>query len=74
MFLQQPFATANGYTFYRDVTEYGADKTGGEDATEAINSAIEDYERCGVECGNTFSLGAIIYFPVRRHSILADPV
>lgn len=44
--------------------EYGADNTGEKDATEAINAAIEDGDRCGLECGNTFAKGAIIYFPV----------
>jgi hypothetical protein len=58
-------AGATDYKFYRDVTKYGADPTGKKDASEAINAAIMDGDRCGMECGNTFSKGAIIYFPVR---------
>ncbi|KFA45429.1 hypothetical protein S40293_10065 [Stachybotrys chartarum IBT 40293] len=63
----QPYAGGDGYTFYRDVTDYGADDTGETDATEAINAAIEDGNRCGMECGNSFSQGAIVYFPVCYH-------
>jgi hypothetical protein len=47
------------------VTTYGASPNGDVDATEAINAAIVDGNRCGLECGNSFALGAIIYFPVR---------
>jgi hypothetical protein len=54
----------SGYKFYRDVTSYGAKGDGVNDDTEAINAAIKDGDRCGLECGNTFSKGAIIYFPV----------
>lgn len=46
--------------------EYDADNTGKTDATEAINAAIKDDNQCGLECGNTFVKGAIIYFPVSR--------
>ncbi|ODH20229.1 hypothetical protein ACO22_05936 [Paracoccidioides brasiliensis] len=64
----QPLAGA-GYKFYRDVVEYGADNTGETDATEAINAAIGDGKRCGLECGNTFVQGAIIYFPPGTYKI-----
>ncbi|EEH35016.2 glucan 1,3-beta-glucosidase [Paracoccidioides lutzii Pb01] len=66
--LGQPLAGA-GYKFYRDVVEYGADNTGETDATEAINAAIGDGKRCGLECGNTFVQGAIIYFPPGTYKI-----
>lgn len=62
---QQPLAGA-GYKFYRDVTSYGAKDDGVHDDTESINAAIQDGNRCGEECANTFTHGAIIYFPVRR--------
>jgi hypothetical protein len=63
--LQQPYAGGKNYKFYRDVVaDYGADNTGASDTTEAINAAIEDGNRCGEKCGNTFTMGAIIYFPV----------
>ncbi|RYC61691.1 hypothetical protein CHU98_g4510 [Xylaria longipes] len=59
----QPRA-GDGYDFYRNVVDdYQADNTGVSDATEAINAAIQDGNRCGEECGNTFTLGAIVYFP-----------
>ncbi|KAI1771426.1 pectin lyase-like protein [Hypoxylon cercidicola] len=59
---RQPMA-GSGYKFYRNVKDYDADHSGTNDATEAINAAIQDGNRCGLECGNTFSEGAIIYFP-----------
>ncbi|KAL2361748.1 hypothetical protein RJZ56_005363 [Blastomyces dermatitidis] len=65
---KQPIA-GKDYEFYRDVVEYGADNTGKEDATEAINAAIKDGNRCGLECGNTFAQGAIIYFPPGTYKI-----
>ncbi|ODH53683.1 hypothetical protein GX48_00101 [Paracoccidioides brasiliensis] len=65
---KQPLAGTN-YKFYRDVVKYGADNTGKKDATEAINAAIADGNRCGLECGNTFLLGAIIYFPPGTYKI-----
>ncbi|OAT07954.1 hypothetical protein BDBG_16924 [Blastomyces gilchristii SLH14081] len=65
---KQPIA-GKDYELYRDVVEYGADNTGKEDATEAINAAIKDGNRCGLECGNTFAQGAIIYFPPGTYKI-----
>ncbi|KDN68957.1 putative glucan 1,3-beta-glucosidase [Colletotrichum sublineola] len=51
------------YKFFRNVKSYGATGGGEKDDAEAINAAIEDGNRCGRECGNTFAQGAIIYFP-----------
>ncbi|OAX79997.1 hypothetical protein ACJ72_05678, partial [Emergomyces africanus] len=65
---KQPLAGSN-YKFFRDVVKYGADNTGKKDATEAINAAIEDGNRCGLECGNTFVRGAIVYFPPGTYKI-----
>ncbi|PGH19016.1 hypothetical protein AJ79_00050 [Helicocarpus griseus UAMH5409] len=42
---------------------------GKTDATEAINAAVEDGGRCGLECGNTFAQGAIVYFPPGTYKI-----
>ncbi|KAI0903317.1 glycoside hydrolase family 55 protein [Ustulina deusta] len=65
----QPLA-GSGYKFYRDVVaDYQADNTGGSDASEAINAAIVDGKRCGEECGNTFTQGAIVYFPPGTYMI-----
>jgi len=64
--IQQPHAP-RGYKFFRDVVaDYKADNTGATDATEAINAAIADGNRCGEKCSSTFVLGAIIYFPVSQ--------
>lgn len=69
----------NGYQFYRDVTAFGADATGASDATEAINAAVSSWSstsagsggqtRCGKTCGNTFTQGAIVYFPPGTYKI-----
>ncbi|KAI1773231.1 pectin lyase-like protein [Hypoxylon cercidicola] len=65
----QPLA-GSGYQFFRNVRDdYGADSSGGSDAAEAINAAISDGNRCGEECGNTFTQGAIIYFPGGTYKI-----
>lgn len=79
---QAPFA-GSGYQFYRDVTDFGADKEGESDATEAINAAVSswsessaggDQERCGRECGNTFVQGAIVYFPPGEYRICSPVI
>ncbi|ETS73701.1 hypothetical protein PFICI_14647 [Pestalotiopsis fici W106-1] len=64
----QPRA-GSGYAFYRNVLDFGADNTGDSDTVEAINAAVEDGNRCGEECGNTFSQGAIVYFPAGTYKI-----
>ncbi|KAF7515037.1 hypothetical protein G7054_g14801 [Neopestalotiopsis clavispora] len=64
----QPRA-GSGYEFYRNVLDFGADNTGDSDTVEAINAAVEDGNRCGEECGNTFSQGAIVYFPAGTYKI-----
>lgn len=81
-FYQQPLV-GNGYQFFRDVTLFGADSSGKTDASEAINAAVSswnlenaknrDRTRCGKECGNTFTQGAIIYFPRGTYK-LCSPV
>ncbi|KAI1325288.1 glycoside hydrolase family 55 protein [Xylariaceae sp. FL0255] len=59
----QPLAEP-GYQFFRNVVDdYGADNTGTFDTTEAINAAILNGNRCGEECGSSFTQGAIVYFP-----------
>lgn len=65
---KMPYAGEN-YVFYRSVLDYGADNSGSTDAAAAINAAIQDGNRCGPECGNTFVLGALIYFPPGTYKI-----
>ncbi|KAK3304991.1 pectin lyase fold/virulence factor [Chaetomium strumarium] len=73
----QPLA-GDGYQFFRDVTDFGADNTGKTDASEAINAAVSSWSkssakggdtRCGKTCGNTFTQGAIVYFPAGTYKI-----
>lgn len=83
LFLQQPLA-GTGYQSYRDVTDFGADSSGESDATEAINAAVSSWNydsagsgaqtRCGKECGNTFTQGAIIYFPRGTYKICSPVI
>ncbi|KAK8067581.1 glycan 1-3-beta-glucosidase precursor [Apiospora saccharicola] len=66
----QPRAGGDDYKFFRNVvTDFKADNTGASDTVEAINAAVEDGNRCGEECGNTFSQGAIVYFPPGTYKI-----
>lgn len=61
--------TGDGYVFYRNVLDYGADNSGESDTVEAINAAVQDGDRCGEECGNTFVQGAVVYFPPGTYKI-----
>ncbi|KAI0490352.1 pectin lyase fold/virulence factor [Xylaria cf. heliscus] len=80
----QPLA-GNDYQFFRDVTDFGADSKGESDATEAINAAVSSWSmtastsggnntRCGEECGNTFTQGAIVYFPSGTYKICSPVI
>lgn len=41
---------------------YGAVGDGNADDTAAINNAVTDGNRCGLNCGSTSTLQAVIYF------------
>ncbi|RWA03907.1 hypothetical protein EKO27_g11198 [Xylaria grammica] len=69
----QPLAGSD-YKFYRNVLDYKADNSGNNDATEAINAAVQDGNRCGKECGNSFTQGAIIYFPAGTYKICSPVI
>jgi len=60
---QAPLAGGN-YTFWRNIKDYGAKGDDSTDDAAAINRAVATGGRCGEDCGNSFSLGAIVYFPV----------
>lgn len=63
-----PFAPA-GYVVWRNVRDYGAKGDGSTDDTAAINNAITDGGRCGLSCGSTTTLQAVIYFPPGRYVV-----
>ncbi|KAL2802026.1 pectate lyase superfamily protein-domain-containing protein [Aspergillus granulosus] len=75
----QPYAGEGDYQFFRNVVEdFGADSSGETDTAEALNAASASWNkdlvgdsrtRCGEKCGNTFSQGAIVYFPGGTYKI-----
>jgi hypothetical protein len=72
---QAPFAGSTNYTVFRNVVDdYHADNGGTSDASEAINAAVSDGNRCGETCGNSFTTPAIIYFPSGKYKICSPIV
>jgi hypothetical protein len=73
-----PHAPA-GYQMFRNVRDFGAVGDGTTDDTAAINraaswmSATNSEERCGVECGQTTKLGAVVYFPSGNY-LISSPI
>ncbi|KAF3932861.1 hypothetical protein ABW19_dt0210235 [Dactylella cylindrospora] len=58
-----PFVSNSSYSVWRNVKSYGAYGDGVHDDTAAINKAVADGNRCGLECGSTTTLQAVVYFP-----------
>lgn len=69
----------DGYQMFRNVRDFGAVGDGVTDDTAAINraaswmSASNSDERCGVECGQSTRLGAIVYFPSGNY-LVSSPI
>ncbi|KAI9159157.1 Glucan 1,3-beta-glucosidase [Paramyrothecium foliicola] len=69
----------DGYQMFRNVLDFGAVGDGVTDDTAAINRAASwmsvsnSEERCGVECGQTTRLGAIVYFPSGNY-LISSPI
>lgn len=76
---QQPLAGGNDYQFFRNVVDdFGADNSGNTDTAESLNAASASWNkasvggkktRCGQNCGNTFSQGAVLFFPGGTYKI-----
>ncbi|KAI1299489.1 pectate lyase superfamily protein-domain-containing protein [Xylaria venustula] len=65
----QPVAGSD-YKFFKNVvTDYEVNNTKSFDASEAINFATLDGDKYGEKCRNTFTQGAIIYFPPGTYKI-----
>ena len=81
---KQPHAGGDDYQFFRNVVDdFGADNSGDTDTTEALNAASASWNkdsvgdsqtRCGEKCGNTFSQGAIVYFPGGTYKICSPVI
>ncbi|KAK8080204.1 hypothetical protein PG997_008022 [Apiospora hydei] len=80
----QPHAGGDEYQVFRNVVvDFHADNSGKTDTTEALNaasaswnnhSASDSRTRCGEKCGNTFSQGAIVYFPGGTYKICSPVI
>lgn len=65
---------STSYKVFRNVvTDFNADPTGAQDATEAINKAISDGGRCGFGCNSSTIHPAIVYFPPGRY-LVSKPI
>ncbi|KAL2017482.1 hypothetical protein VTK56DRAFT_2078 [Thermocarpiscus australiensis] len=69
----QPFGGDSSYQVWRNVKDYGAVGDGVTDDTAAINRAISDGNRCGVNCLSSSVKGAIVYFPVGTY-LVSKPI
>ncbi|RWA10633.1 hypothetical protein EKO27_g4493 [Xylaria grammica] len=80
----QPHAGGSDYQFFRNVVgDFGADNSGETDTAEALNAAVSSWNqdsvggsktRCGETCGNTFSEGAIVFFPGGTYKICSPVI
>ncbi|KAI1812912.1 pectin lyase fold/virulence factor [Poronia punctata] len=81
---RQPEAGGDDYQFFRNVVDdFGADNSGDTDTTETLNAASASWnkdsggdgqDRCGQDCGNTFSQGAIVFFPGGTYKICSPVI
>ncbi|KAH9988425.1 pectate lyase superfamily protein-domain-containing protein [Xylariaceae sp. FL0662B] len=69
-----PFA-ASGYTFFRNVKDFGAKGDGTTDDTAAITAAMnQPDDRCLQGCASTTTTPAIVYFPAGTYMISSSIV
>lgn len=61
------------YQVYRNVMNFGCKGDGVTDDTSCINTAISSGERCGVNCGSSTIVPALIYFPAGRY-LISSPI
>ncbi|KAM0737762.1 hypothetical protein ACQRIT_007766 [Beauveria bassiana] len=80
----QPLAGGKDSQFFRNVVDdFGADNSGKSDTAESLNAASASWNkdsvggkqtRCGQQCGNTFSQGAILFFPGGTYKICSPVI
>lgn len=61
------------YQVYRNVMNFGCKGDGLTDDTACINTAISVGDRCGVNCGSSTIVPALIYFPSGRY-LISSPI
>jgi polygalacturonase len=54
--------------------DYGAVGDGLADDTAAINKAMSDGSRCGVNCAGSTVKGAVVYFPIGTYRVSSSIV
>ncbi|TGO46551.1 hypothetical protein BCON_0318g00010 [Botryotinia convoluta] len=69
---QSPFAPT-GYRVWRNVMDYGAAGDGLTDDTAAINAAISDDGRCGIDCGSSTVYPTTVFFPPGAY-LVSSPI
>ncbi|KAK3987477.1 pectate lyase superfamily protein-domain-containing protein [Cladorrhinum sp. PSN332] len=61
------------YKVFRNVQDYGAKGDGSTDDTVAINKAISDGNRCGLNCSSQTTTPGLIYFPPGSY-VVSKPI
>ncbi|KAG4440073.1 hypothetical protein IFR05_004466 [Cadophora sp. M221] len=65
-----PYVASTAYKVWRNLkTDYGAYGDNLHDDTAAINKALSDGNRCGLDCGSTTTLQAVVYFPAGTYLV-----
>lgn len=68
-----PFNDNKDFKVYRNVKDYGATGDGTTDDTDAINQAVADGNRCGLNCDSSTTTPVLLYFPPGTY-IISKPI
>ncbi|KAF2749511.1 glycoside hydrolase family 55 protein [Sporormia fimetaria CBS 119925] len=67
------FGENQDFKVFRNVKDYGAKGDGSTDDTEAINAAVAEGNRCGLNCDSSTTTPVILYFPPGTY-IVSKPI